>query len=398
MELIYNKISKNIAMFYILTFSSSYIIFPYLFEILSGNINTYGSTVAKITLVSNFFVLLGIFVHFNLSLQTKFILLSYETTVKIIFSIFIMFISLCFITAEKIPLISSLQGADSLTLSIARAKFLKAREGWQQSFVYINAILGGGIVPYLICLAFERGYKYKYLLLFIFFLYSISFLEKAYFLKIGLPLFFFYYTRSKRKIVFAATSITIIVFLLTLMSFLAGKGINVDVIDNDESFFSAYYVSQTPFEKIIWRAVVIPVVTSIDAIKLFYEKYSGQFLLGSTNSTISLLFGMKRIEYEREVFSSQWGQGEGGTGAANSVFVTEAFVNFGYIGVILFSFIVGRIIFYFSINKYLSMKAISFLFIYSIFNSGLLSTLLSNAYLVLLLISFFITWDKTNKV
>jgi hypothetical protein len=161
-------------------------------------------------------------------------------------------------------------------------------------------------------------------------------------------------------------------------------------------FFSAYYAAQSPIEKVFWRALVIPVVTAIDAIRLFEFNFNGQFFYGATNSTLALLFGLKRVEFEKEVFGSQFGQNEVETGSANSTFLTEAYINFGFLGVIIFSFIAGKIVKLFMGSSELSMKSVSILFIYGIFNASLLSTLLSNGFIILLLINKFIIWDENE--
>jgi hypothetical protein len=116
--------------------------------------------------------------------------------------------------------------------------------------------------------------------------------------------------------------------------------------------------------------------------------------MGATNSTLALLFNRPRVEFEREVYGFQWGQNEAGTGSANSVYLTEAYVNFGMFGVAIFSLLVGRILYIFMSSRDISIRAISILFLYSIYNSGLLSTLLSNGFLVMLLIAFFVKWKN----
>src|SRR5687768_16335762 len=50
---------------------------------------------------------------------------------------FLGFVLVACVTAERIPLVASLQGADANTIAVLRERFLKAREGWQASFVYI---------------------------------------------------------------------------------------------------------------------------------------------------------------------------------------------------------------------------------------------------------------------
>ena len=56
---------------------------------------------------------------------------------------------------------------------------------------------------------------------------------------------------------------------------------------------------------------------------------------------MSSAFGLHRVEFERLVFAYEWGQNAAGTGSTNSVYVIEAFVNFGWAGVAIFSAVVG---------------------------------------------------------
>lgn len=391
MNFILNKGLKTIFAFFIIVFFIAYFVFPILFSYIIGDINYYSKLLSTITLFSSFFIFIGIFLHFKYRIEVVKLKLSYSKFSFYIFVIFICFIVLCLITAEKIPIVASIQGEDPARLAYLREMFLKARQGWQKSFVYLNALLGGALVPYIICVAFERKTPYRFIYLLIFFIYSISFLEKAFFLKIAIPLFILYFFNVKNKYLYIVASTIAIVLLLIVMSIAAGG--SDEFIDSGNSFFSAFYSSRSPIEQVAWRAIVIPVVTSVDALRLFFENYNGDYLLGATNGTFSFLFDIKRVEFEKEVFSLQWGQNEVESGSANSVYLTEAFVNFGYIGVALFSFFVGRILFVFMQSKEMSLKAISVLFIYGIFNSGLLSTLLSNGYLLMLLFAIFISWE-----
>jgi oligosaccharide repeat unit polymerase len=392
MHIAYNRSLYSVCLLYAVVFLIAFGLLPVFFVSVTGLFESHAYTLSLISIFSTFFVFAGAFVHSDMKFKRIKLVLNFTYVSLFIFAIFICFVFVCLLTAERIPIVASIQGEDPSTLAFLREMFLKARTGWQSTFVYINALLGGAIVPYIICVAFERKSQFRYIFLLIFFLYSISFLEKAFFLKIAIPLFFLFYVRVKTKFTFILISAIATLGLLVFMSLAAGgpKG----VIDSDSSFFSTGYTSTTPLEQVIWRALVIPVVTSIDAIRLFFENFNGIPLLGATNATLSFFFQRPRIEFEKEVFNLQWGQNEAGTGSANSVYLTEAYVNFGWIGVAIFAFLVGRILYIFLSSKEISIKAISFLFIYGIFNSGLLSNLLSNGYLVMLLIASHVSWKN----
>ncbi len=393
MNLVYNRGLKIIFGLYAAGFLIAYGLLPLVFGWVTGLLTEHAFTLSSISVFSVLFVFLGIFLHLGFSFKKIKLVLDYTSVSLIAFGVFIFFIILCMVTAERIPIVASIGGEDAVTLAYLREMFLKGRTGWQGSFVYINALLGGAIIPYIICVAFERKSVLRYIYLFVFFIYSISFLEKAFFLKIAIPLFFLFFVKTKNKVAFFVTAISIMFGLLVVMSIASGGGAD-PLMDSGDSFFSAYYAPQSPVSQLAWRAFVIPVVTSIDAIRLFVENYGGSFLMGATNSTLALLFNKSRIEFEREVFGLQWGQNDAGTGSANSVYLTEAYVNFGWVGVAIFSLIIGRILFAFMSSKDISIRAISVLFLYGIYNSGLLSTLLSNGFLIMLLIAIFVKWKN----
>jgi oligosaccharide repeat unit polymerase len=394
MKLVYNRDLIFISILFILIFGFAYSFLPNLITNLTGAFSVYSDILSQCTIIALLFFLIAVHFESNYNISLVKLRVDYQLFSNIVFATFIIFVLITIITSEKIPIIASLEGADAESLAYYREKFLKARQGWQYSFVYINAILAGVIVPYCICVGYERNSKFRHFHLIIFFLYSISFLEKAFFLKIGIPLFLLFLSKSKQKVVTIISGFGIMILVLLLMTIISTDN-SVSTTDPGD-FFTAYYAAQSPIEKIFWRSLVIPVVTALDAIRLFELDFNGEFLYGATNSSLSFLFGLERVEFEKQVFGSQFGQNEVGTGSANSTFLTEAYINFGFIGVILFSFIAGKIIKVFISSKEISMKGISILFIYGIFNSSLLSTLLSNGFLILLLINQFIVWDNNE--
>jgi hypothetical protein len=317
------------------------------------------------------------------------LVLNFEKVALSIYFIFVFIFLVTIITAPKIPLIESIRGADRAELNVYRELFLKARSGWQLLLSYFNAIITGAIFPFIILLSFERNYKFRYLFLLSFFVYSISFLEKAYFLKFLIPFMIFKYVEARNKKTFLLHGMILTISFLLVMVQLSGMS-NHEMDDMSNSFFSTQFVSNNPLEALLWRSIVIPVLTALDGVKVFTDVFNSNYFNGATSSFISGLIGMERVNFERELFFNQWGQNETETGNANAVFLLEAFVNYGYFGICIFSIIAASTMQVLANSSYLSSRCFVFLFIFNLFNAGLIGILLSNGFLLLLIFVKFV--------
>jgi hypothetical protein len=303
---------------------------------------------------------------------------------SMLWSVFVIFVFVAWFTAPNIPLIAALNGADSETIAILREQFLKAREGWQTSFVYINAVLSGALIPYSLALMFLNTMRWRWLAAGFFLIFCISFMEKAFFLKAAFPLI---YLVAQRQVIIGLSLREMLLgtlgLLLLLTLYSGGGGYD----PSGSPFFSVSYLPQGSLDHLFWRIVAIPLITAADAIRVFQEQFSSQPLMGATSTFLASLFGIERIEYERLVFAAQWGQNETGTGSSNSVYITEAFVNFGWMGIFIFSFIIGILMRFFSVSRDEAFRAIWPLFVFGVFTSGLIGTMLSNGYLIIFLLT-----------
>jgi hypothetical protein len=304
-----------------------------------------------------------------------------------LWSVFIIFVGITWATAPQIPLIAAVGGADPDTVALLREQFLKARDGWQSSFVYVNAILSGALIPYSLALMFLHDMRARWLALGFFLIFCVSFMEKAYFFKAALPLIYLVAQGQAHTRLSSAKLLVGTIGLLMLITILAGSG-SLDEVSGDP-FFSVGYLPQDSLQHLIWRSVAIPLVTAADAIRVLEEQFSGQLLWGSTSSFIASFFGMERIEFECLVFAAQWGQNSTGTGSANSVYITEAFINFGWIGVIIFSFLIGLMMRMFSVSRDEAFRALWPLFAFGVYTSGLIGLLLSNGFIILFAVTLF---------
>jgi len=303
-----------------------------------------------------------------------------ETFISVIWTLFVLFVFVAWSTADQIPLLAALGGADADTIAVLREQFLKAREGWQASFVYINAMLSGALIPYSIALMFLHSVSGRWLAFAFFMIFCISFVEKAFFMKAALPLLYLVAQRRVRLPVSPTTLLWGILGILFLVTAVSGAGTANE--DGAETFFSVAYIPQGPLQHLLWRSVAIPVVTAADAIRVLNEEFGGKLLLGTSSSFLAALLGQERVEFERLVFAAQWGQNETGTGSSNSVYITEAYVNFGWAGVALFSVVVGLIMRMFSRSRDEAFRALWPLFVLGVFTSGLIGLMLSNGYIL----------------
>lgn len=300
-----------------------------------------------------------------------------------VWALFAGFVLTAWLTAERIPLVAALAGADPDTLKVLREQFLKARTGVQASFVYVNALFAGALVPYCLARMFWRRWPTRWLAFGFFLVYCISFLEKAFFFKAAFPLLYLLLQQQVRGRVRIPSTAVIggLGALLLIVTVLAGTP---DGAASGGSFFSTEFAGQGALGLLLWRSVAIPLVTAADALRVFADDFGGRPLLGATSTALAALLGQPRVEFERLVFFAQWGQNETGTGSANSVFVTEAFINFGLAGVAVFSAAVGGVLRLFAVSRDEALRAVWPLFALAVYTSGLIGVFLSNGFLLLI--------------
>jgi oligosaccharide repeat unit polymerase len=371
----HNSYYRLFSLGYIVVFFTSYVFLPFIF--LFDKYPQYVTLLIKITFVSIFAFLVGLNISFGRRLKVTVYTYQFNKAVKIVFLIFMILICVIFVTASHIPIIESIKGATSNDLSIYREQFLKDRMGWEVVLGYLISIIDSYILPYFVAVSFLKNHKYKFLFAGIFLLYSISFIEKAYFFKLAIPIFFIYLYKSNNKKLLIAKGVALIIALLMLMYIFSGSTYQGN---SGGSFFSITYKPTGIFNNIIWRSLVIPIITAIDGLRVFITQFNGEFFYGKTSSLIAFIQGSERINFERFLYQTQFGGSE--TGNANQVYLIEAYVNFGYIGIVAFSFVVARLIRSAIKLNDVAVLAILPLFIFNIFNAGLIANLLSNGFLL----------------
>ncbi|MDE2427343.1 MAG: O-antigen polysaccharide polymerase Wzy [Burkholderiales bacterium] len=312
-----------------------------------------------------------------------------------LWTVFVLFVFVAWGTAPQIPLIAAISGADPDTVSLLREQFLKAREGWQSSFVYINAVLSGALIPYSLALMFLNGSRWRWISAGFFLIFTMSFVEKAFFFKATIPLLYLVAQGKAKTRISPRTMLVSTFALLLLVTFFAGSGSSEE--SSGDPFFSVSYTPQGGLQHLIWRSVSIPLITAADAIRVLREQFGDQPLGGATSTFMASLFGLERIEFERLVFAAQWGQNETGTGSSNSVFITEAYVNYGWIGVFIFGYMIGLLMRLFAMSRDEAFRSMWPLFAIGVYTSGLIGILLSNGFLFLFIIAIFVRMRATSS-
>jgi hypothetical protein len=311
--------------------------------------------------------------------------------------VFLVFVAVTFLTAPSIPLISALQGASADSLSQERGDFLKGRAGAGIALLYISTFLTNTIAPYSVVLLYATKSRYRHFLAGIFFLFCISFMQKALFLNLVLPLLALFAIQSRLQIrpALGVVSGTLIVLLVSTYLSLGDTGEGAAALQGGD-YLSASYIPSNPLDYFAWRAFAVPIFTATDTLLVHTEQFGGKLLLGATSSLIASTFGIERINIERFVFEYQFGSWNE-IANSNAVFITDAFVNFGHAGVLALAVFVGIIFRWFHISRDVGFKALWPLFAFILFSAPLIGMLLSNGFLYMLFHAFFIKIVPSSK-
>jgi hypothetical protein len=300
--------------------------------------------------------------------------------VPFVYAVFIafgVFVALTIATAPSIPLLKALTGAGVDAVAVSREHFLKARTGWAASLPYLNAMLTGSLLPYALALALLHRYRGAGCVLIGFLAYSLVFVEKAFFLRLLLPLMAVIVVSGVRQ---------------PKLSWLVAGGVALLAGNVLLSGFGEAGIG----DFLLYRTLEVPVVTVADSLDFWLQRYSGEPLHGATSSLLSSAWGVHRIPFEREVFVYQYGAFETGTGSANAAYFVEAYVNFGYPGVLLLSVVLGAVLGYVGRSEDAALRCTLPLVMYTVFVGGMLGLLFSNGLLLVLLASRWITAGRVE--
>ena len=155
------------------------------------------------------------------------------------------FVIIVFVTSDRIPLLASLQGANANTIALLREEFLKSRTGWQASLVYFNAIFAGFLIPYCLAQMFLHRVRFRWICSALFLVYTLSFVEKAFFFKAIVPVFYLLIQRGGKSPVRPTVMVAWTCGLLVLVTIVSGIG-KTESDPSETDFFSNHYPSRNP--------------------------------------------------------------------------------------------------------------------------------------------------------
>lgn len=314
----------------------------------------------------------------------------------VIWGAFGLFLVTAYATADAIPLLSALQGASMSELSQQRGDFLKTRTGAEAALIYVSTVFVGALLPYSLARIFLERNRVRYLLLVIFLGYSISFLQKALFLNAVIPLLYVAARQERfgafRFVMIAAGSI-VLLYLVTTLAFGDDSAVAsaMGILEGDPDYFTAAYIPANAADHLIWRSTSVPMFTAADTLAVFDQQFDGKPLAGVTSSLIAGLLSLERIPLEKLVFAYQWGWNE--IGNSNAVYFTEAFVNFGWVGVALVSLFVGQSLRWLRLSRDEGLRSLWAIYCFALFSGGIMGTLFSNGYLLVFIFSLLFKLD-----
>lgn len=239
-----------------------------------------------------------------------------------------------------------------------RAGFYKDKEGIAQIAVYIRSILTKGFIPVYAVYAFLfYGRKSFSFVLAVYLFFSLMTFEKSAILWFVLPVVTLLLYRKKYKLLsmyvfIAAFSIALMGVLQQSNSLAENQEVSgfrdsfriddsLHNVENYQFFFTDIANKKTlPFllDRMFW----IPFVTVYDTLYYWTKNYD-DYLYASTNRHLATITGSSFANLEREVFIFQYGGGEGTTGNANASYIAEAYLMFGFVGVVFFSAVFGSL-------------------------------------------------------
>lgn len=360
--------------------------------------NPYFVELAQICAVTCVFILLGFSVPlFDSRFRKDALRLTIDATTfhVVVWAAFILFLVITFATASSIPIISVFFGATADELSQQRGDFLKGRQGAESALLYLSTLFVSALLPYSLVHLFIEKARLRFQLMLLFFGFSISFLQKALFVNVFFPLAYLFIRRLKAgsmRIVLSVVGSLLLLYLITVLASGGQSEFETTGASGSGDFFASAYVPTSAIDLLVWRSVGVPIFTAADTLLVFEQQFGGQPLLGATSTFFATLFSLERIPLERLVFEHQWGWND--IANANAVFMIDAYVNFGWPGVVAFAFFVGQSLRWFHKSRDEAFKSLWLIYCFALFSGPLIGMLLSNGYVLMFTYALFVRLRK----
>ncbi|MBD7960325.1 O-antigen polymerase [Comamonas avium] len=387
---------KNCANLWSAVFLLFYFILPGFIWINKDFEGEYG-LLAAITLCSVVFIQLGLrckIEKFVYSKKNRKIKLNWNILYIAVWIFFPVYLFLVYSTADSIPLLDTLRGATDSESSFSRGAFLKGRQGWEVIFQYISAFFTYTILPLIAAKSFIDNKRWRYVFLVICLVYCLSFMQKALFLNILLPVIFALVVVGKFKTRHFFNFCILIFLILFSLVWLTSSDLSDE--GGGASYFSAQYLPISALDYFLWRSFAVPVFTAQDMLFVFLNQFHSVPLLGASSTFISGIFGMEKINIERYVFEYQFGSWNE-IANANAFFAVDLYVNFLWPGVVVFSFLIGLLFRLLNKNKDPAIGIQGVLLGWYLFSAPLLGLMIGNGYIVFVMIVLFMQESRMQS-
>jgi hypothetical protein len=317
------------------------------------------------------------------------------------------------ISSEKIALLESFKGATNFDMAIAREGLFKSRSGWEMSLKYFNSVLSTAFMPLILVIAYLKNKSYKHLLLLLFLLSTLPSLEKSLAIKVFAPLIILslnrFLTRRAGWVFFAV--MLLVIFGTTVLSGVGSDDAQQTKTEtvaqqtktekHTRTFHEIKYSPITVGGKVGYmanRILWIPYITAYDWLKFFNEKLNGQYLLGRTSLIISKITGQTQYPMEQEIFKYQFGgSSKLLTASANTTFFVDIFVNFSWLGVVIFSCLLALITRLVEVSNNPAGMAVFYYYVFQVSIGGILAVLLSGGLLFFIFLIFILKPDTIES-
>lgn len=358
------------------------------------------------------------------------------------FGLFLYFVSVAYLiviayaifTAESVPLIVALSGGTEMDIASARAGFFSSREGLESVIRYFSFIASRAVIPMVILYLFFWRISFRFYFLFaVIFVYSLT-LEKVVPVFAMLPLLIFYlFNRRYLSCVSIVFSMFILILLISWVSYggvnkkyLSEDSVNYpsasslqfpdDVLikgpvdnperlylkcvvpllfltkENFDCFDSVYTLDLVLLDRVFW----VPYITAYDWLVFQDVGLGGRLTMGRSVSFVHYLFGEPKMQLEKIIYAYQRGASPGGAGTANTLFLVDAKLAFGWPGVVVYSFVLAccAAIIFSSPNVVLKFSSINSFLVAIV--SPLTATLLSGGLAIFVILALLIPSDKSD--
>lgn len=369
-----------------------FFIFVPILVFFTGKDSHYFIKLSGISFLSTGAVVFGYYISHSLGvLRNVKLVISPSFYVRTVSGVFFIYVFYVFYSFGGIPLISVFSG--NVDPDIIRGEFFKGREGIDQVVIYIGALLIYIFVPFAVLVSYE--YKLSGRLLFLTFslFYCVLTLQKALLLNLLIPTFYYLFVTGRVGFVKIFLIFMLLVGYFVLAINVSGHAELDGTMFTFVDFFSSNYIPNSAVDYFIWRSIAVPVYTSVDTLIVFDEWMNSQFLMGGSSSMLSALFGVERINIEKIVFEYQFG-GFNFFANANAYFAVGLFTDFGYIGLVTLSFMLGMGFATVDKVKSVALCSMAFLLVYLLFNASVIGTLLSSGYVYLFFHAVFIKFQE----